>query len=204
MIDKKLTVQKREGRGKCASRRLRAKDLVPGIFYNGKGDNIMVQAPELQLEKLYESAGRNTVFNLEIVSEEGSSVHPALIWEVQRHPYKKRFTHIDYYGVDLDKEIKIDTPVEITGTAPGVKLGGVMEVYREMIRLAGKPLDIPQKVVVDVSKLNIGDSINVGDLALPPNTRCVYDQNYPIVSVMAKGKEEIAEEAGEKAEPAAS
>ncbi len=194
MIDKKLTVQKRDKSGKCANGRLRAKDLVPGIFYTGKGDNIMVQAPELPLEKMYENVGHTTVFNLEIESEDGTDVYPALIWQVQRHPYKKHFTHIDYYGVDLDKEIKVEVPLEFTGVAPGVKLGGVLETYRKEIRLASKPLDMPKKVVVDVSKMNIGDSINVGDLELPPNVRPVFDHNYAIVSVLAKGKEDIEAE----------
>lgn len=194
MIDKTLTVQKREGKGKCASGRLRAKDLVPGVFYTANGENIMVQVPELPLEKMYEKVGHTTVFNLEIESEDGKTVHPVLIWQVQRHPYKKHFTHIDYYGVDLDKEIKVDVPLEFTGVAPGVKLGGVMETYRENVRLASKPLDMPQKIVVDVSKMKIGDSINVGDLELPPNVQSVYDQNYAIVSVLAKGKEDAAED----------
>lgn len=203
MIDKKLTVRKREERGKCASGRLRTKDLVPGVFYTGKGENILVQAPELPLEKMYENVGHTTVFNLEIESDEGKTVHPVLIWQVQRHPYKKHFTHIDYYGVDLDKEIKVEVPLEFTGVAPGVKLGGVMETYREEVRLASKPLDMPQKVVVDVSKMNIGDTINVGDLQLPPNVHSVFDHNYAIVSVLAKGKDEVAEE-GEQAETPAS
>lgn len=190
MIDKTLTVQKRGERGKCANGRLRAKDLIPGVFYTAKGENILVQVPELPLEKMYESVGHTTVFNLEIESEEGKTVHPVLIWQVQRHPYKKHFTHIDYYGVDLDKEIKVDVPLEFTGIAPGVKLGGVMETYREEVRLASKPLDMPQKIIVDVSNMKIGDSINVADLVLPSNVHSVYDQNYAIVTVLAKGKED--------------
>lgn len=196
MIDKTLTVQKRTKGGKCANGRLRAKDLVPGVFYTASGENIMVQAPELPLEKMYESVGHTTVFNLEIEDENGKTVHPVLIWQIQRHPYKKHFTHIDYYGVDLDKEIKVDVPLEFVGVAPGVKLGGVMESYRETVRLASKPLDMPQKVTVDVSNLKIGDSINVGDLVLPANVRPVFDRNYAIVAVLAKGKDDVAEEEG--------
>lgn len=190
IIEKTLNVRKRYGHGKGPSGRLRAKDLIPGIFYTTSGDNIMVQAPELPLEKIYESVGHTTVFNLEIESENGKETHPVLIWQVQRHPYKKHFLHIDYYGVDLDKEVKVEVPVEFTGVAPGVKLGGVMETYRENVRLASKPLDMPQKITVDVSGLNIGDTINVADLVLPPNVHAVYDHNYAVVSVLAKSKEE--------------
>ena len=198
-IENTLSVRKREGKGKGESGRLRRKDIVPGVFYTGSGENIMVQSPELPFEKLFEKVGQTTVFNLEIESSEGKDVHPAMIWSVQRHPYKKHFMHIDFYGVDLDKEVKVEVPLEFTGVAPGVKLGGVMETYREEVRLASKPLDMPQKIVVDVSGMNIGDVINVGDLKLPPNVHAVYDQNFAVVSVLAKGKEEAAEEEGAEA-----
>lgn len=201
-IDKTLSVQKRIGKGKGANGRLRSQALVPGVYYTPKGENIVVQAPALPLEKIFENVGRTTVFNLEIQSPEGTETHPVLIWDVQRHPYKKQFLHIDYYGVDLDKEVKVDVPVEFVGTAKGVKLGGVLETYREYVHLGAKPMDMPKKITIDVSDMNIGDVIDIANLELPPNVRAAFDHNYAIVSVMAKSKE--AEEEGaageEKAE----
>lgn len=198
-IEKTLNVQKREAHGKGPTGRLRAKDLVPGIFYTASGENIMVQAPTLPLEKLYESVGHTTVFNLEIDDNGTKEVHPVLIWQVQRHPYKKYFLHIDYYGVDLDKEVKVDVPLEFVGVAKGTKLGGILETYRENVRLASKPMDMPQKVVVDVSDMNIGDTISVADLKLPENVSAVHDRNFAIVSVLAKSKDDVAEEGEEAA-----
>lgn len=192
-IEKSLQVKKREGRGKGATGRLRAKNLVPGVFYTASGDNILVQAESLPLEKIYESVGKTTVFNLEIESEGKTETYPVLIWQVQRHPYKNHFLHIDYYGVDLEKEIKVDVPIEFTGTAKGVKLGGIQETYREKVRLQSKPLDMPKKIVIDVNDMNIGDTINVENLKLPENVSAVYDQNYAIVSILAKGKDEGAD-----------
>ena len=191
-IEKTLNVQKREGRGKGPSGRLRSKNLVPGIFYSPTGENVLVQAEALPLEKLYEAVGHTTVFNLEIDSNGQKETHPVLIWQVQRHPYKKLFLHIDYYGVDLDKEVKVDVPLEFVGTAKGVKLGGIQETYRESVRLESKPLDMPKKIVIDVSDMNIGDSINVADPQLPPNVSAVYDQNFAVVSILAKDKDEEA------------
>lgn len=193
-IEKTLSVQKREAHGKGPSGRLRAKDQVPGVFYTASGENIMVQAPALPLEKLYEAVGHTTVFNLEIESGNGKDTHPVLIWQVQRHPYKKCFLHIDYYGVDLDKEVRVDVPVEFVGVARGTKLGGILETYRESVRLASKPLDMPQKITVDVTDLNIGDSISVADLKLPANVSAVYDHDFAVVSVLAKAKDEEPEE----------
>ena len=198
-IEKTLNVQKRDAHGKGPTGRLRSKDLVPGIFYTAKGENIMVQAPTLPLEKLYESVGHTTVFNLEIDNNGTKEVHPVLIWQVQRHPYKNCFLHIDYYGVDLDKEVKVDVPLEFVGVAKGTKLGGIIETYRENVRLASKPMDMPQKVVVDVTDMNIGDTISVEDLKLPENVSAVHDRNFAIVSVLAKSKDDAAEEGEEEA-----
>ena len=198
-IEKTLNVQKRDGRGKGPNGRLRAKDLVPGVFYTASGENIMVQAPTLPLEKLYETVGHTTVFNLEIDDNGSKEVHPVLIWQVQRHPYKNCFLHIDYYGVDLDKEVRVDVPLEFVGVAKGTKLGGVLETYRENVRLASKPMDMPQKVVVDVTDMNIGDTISVADLKLPENVSAVHDRNFAIVSVLAKSKDDAAEEAESEA-----
>lgn len=189
-IKKTLKVEKREGKGKGPVGRLRARDLVPGVYYTAGGDNILVQAAALPLEKMYEDVGHTEVFNLEIDSGNGTETHPVMIWQVQRHPYKKRLLHIDYYGVDLDKEVKVEVPLEFTGTAKGVKLGGQLETYRENVRLASKPLLMPHKITVDISNMNIGDTISVKDLKLPENVHAVFDQDYAIVSVMAKGKDE--------------
>ncbi|MBD5641418.1 MAG: 50S ribosomal protein L25/general stress protein Ctc [Desulfovibrio sp.] len=201
-IDNTLSVQKRTGKGKGAIGRLRSQGLVPGVYYTPAGENIMVQSQTLPLEKIFEKVGHTTVFNLEIDSPEGKETHPVLIWQVQRHPYKKQFLHIDFYGVDLDKEVKVDVPVEFVGTARGVKLGGVLETYRENVHLGAKPMDMPQKITIDVSGMNIGDTVDIANLELPPNVRAVYDHNYAIVSVLAKSQDaEGAEEgAEEKAE----
>lgn len=188
-IEKTLSVQKRDGSGKGASGRLRTQDLIPGVFYTAKGDNISVQAPALPLEKLFSEVGRTSVFNLEIDDNGQKSMHPVIIWDVQYHPYKKEFSHIDYYGVDLDKAVTVDVPVEFVGVSRGVKLGGQLETYREIVRLCSKPLDMPKKIVVDVTPMDINTTICVGDLPLPENVKAIYDQNFAIVSVLSKAKE---------------
>ena len=202
-IEKTLCVQKREGCGKGASGRLRMQKLVPGVFYTSKGDNIPVQSPTLPLDKIYEEMGRTTVFNLEIDDKGTKSVHPVLIWQVQYHPYKKAFTHIDFYVVDLDKPVTVEVPVEFVGVSRGVKQGGVLETYRESVRLTSKPLDMPKKITVDVSDLGINDTIAVADLQLPENVKAAYDQNYAIASVLTKSDDAAADAEGEASEASA-
>ena len=194
-IEKTLNVQKRNGLGKGPNRRLRVEKVVPGVFYTAKGENIAVQVPTLPMEKMYGDVGRTTVFNLEIDDNGQKSVHPVLIWQVQYHPYKNAFTHIDFYGVELDKPVKVDVAVEFVGTAKGVKLGGRLETYREKVTLISKPLDMPKKVTVDVTEMGINSTVRVADLQLPAGVSASYDKNFALVSVISKADDA---EAGEE------
>ena len=188
-IEKTLNVQKRAGLGKGPNRRLRAEKVIPGVFYTANGENVPVQVPSLPLEKLYSEVGRTTVFNLTINDNGATSTHPVLVWDAQYHPYKSEFTHIDFYGVDLDKPVKINVAVEFQGTARGVKLGGRMETYREKVTLISLPLNMPKKIVVDVSDMGINNTIRVADLQLPEGVSAAYDKNFAIVSVISKTDE---------------
>ena len=140
---KTLSVKKRTAFGKGANRRLRAEALVPGVYYTADGQNIPVQMPELPLVKMYEQVGRTNVFQLELEDENGAkTLHPVFVWDAQYSPVKSTFTHIDFLGVDLDKEIQVKVQVEYAGTPKGVKVGGKMETYRDEVVLAAKPTDI--------------------------------------------------------------
>jgi len=196
-IEKTFTVQKRIGFGKGFNRRLRCQNIVPGVLYTTKGDNIAVQVANMPLQKLYEEMGRTTVFNLEIDDNGNKSTFPVLIWQTQYHPIKSEFKHIDFFGVDLDKEIKIGVPVKFVGDSPGVKLGGLLETYRNRLILIGKPLDMPVKIVIDISVLELNDSVHIADVKLPEGIRAEYTNNYTVVAIISKAKEEVTEEDAE-------
>lgn len=184
---KTLAVEKRSGLGKGPNRRIRQEEIVPGVFYSATGENVPVQVRNRPLVKLFSEVGRTTVFNLVIEEDGKKETYPVLIWAVQRHPVKSTFTHIDFYGVDLDKPVKVTVPVEFTGTARGTKVGGKLETYRDQVQLVAKPLEMPAKVVVDITTLDVGSTIQVADLQLPEGVSAAYDNNYAIVSVLLPG-----------------
>ncbi|MDL2315872.1 50S ribosomal protein L25/general stress protein Ctc [Desulfovibrio sp. OttesenSCG-928-A18] len=179
-----LAVTPRSKTGKNANRQLRARGIIPGVYYAANAESIPVQVNEAALMKLYAVAGRTAVFDLQI---EGKSTQPALIWDVEYYPTKNRFQHVDFYGVDLDKELKISVPLEFSGVAKGTKLGGKLEVYREQIHVLSKPQSLPQKIVVDISGLDVGQGLRVADLAMPEGVRASYDTNYAIITVIIPG-----------------
>lgn len=187
----KLTAKRREKIGKNANRKLRASGITPAVFYKAGGESIALEVNEAALNKLYAQAGRTTMFDLEI---EGNGTHPALVWDVEYYPTKNRFQHIDFYGVDLDKELKVRVPLEFTGVAKGTKLGGKLEVYRELIHIFAKPTDLPKKIFVDIANLDVGQGLRVADLAMPQGVRAAYDINFAIINVTMPG---AGKEAGE-------
>lgn len=188
-----LSAEKRSVFGKGENRRLRVKSLVPGIYYDANGTNVAVQMPALPLSKVYSRTGRTNVFNLEITDGGTKTVHPVFVWDAQYHPVKGHFTHVDFYGVKLDEDIKITVPIEFVGTSKGVKLGGTLETYHETLTLSAKPEKMPRKITVDISNMDINAIMHVADLKLPEGVTAVYSNNFAVVAVVSV--QEVAEEA---------
>ena len=183
----KLSATLREKTGKNANRQLRASGFTPAVFYMAGGESTPVKVNEAALVKLYGSAGRTTVFDLEIDNKGSKSTYPCLVWDVEYYPTKNRFQHVDFYGVDLDKELRVKIPLEFKGTAKGTKLGGKLEVYREQIFIMSKPANLPKKIVVEISDLDVGQGLRVADLAMPEGVRASYDINFAILTVTLPG-----------------
>lgn len=193
-----LNAEERESTGKGVARRLRAGGKVPAVFYNTKGESTPIQVSEKELLKLYGQVKRTAVFNIEISGGKGKETSPALIWDVDYYPAKNKIQHVDVFGVDLNKEIKIRVPLEFVGVAKGTKVGGKLEVYREMVTLSGKPLALPQHIDIKIDDMDINDVVRVADLKLPDGVRADYDNNFVIVAVTTgRGAGDAQEEGAE-------
>jgi len=184
-----LAVQTRAGLGKGANRKLRATGMVPGVYYDAKGVNIPVMVDHLPLQKLYSKTASAHVFDLLIEADGGKETKSALIWKLEHHPTKPRITHVDFYGVDLTKEIRVHVPVEVVGKSKGQVKGGTLEIYRESIEIVSLPLTIPDKVVIDITALDLNENIQIADVALPEGVKAVYDDNYAVLAVLLTSAE---------------
>jgi len=191
-----LTVQARAERGKGANHRLRESKMVPGVYYDDKGVNIAVMVADMPFRKLYKKVGSSRVFNLVIENGQETTTHPSLVWVLKQHPFKNQVEHVDFYGVDPKKEVRVSVAIVIKGKAKGVGVGGKLEVYREAVELACLPADIPDEVTVDVTELGINQHVSVKDLKLPEGVRVIFDQNFAVVGVVAPEAEAAEEPAG--------
>ncbi len=191
-----LAVSQRMDGGKGPNRRYREKGKIPCVFYDSTGKNIKILVDDLPFRKVYRGAGSTSVIQLEINEEGKTESLPCLIWKIHNHPFKNQFLHIDFMGVDLKKEIKIIVPVEITGISKGVKLqGGQLEVFREHIEVVCLPLNIPDKITIDVTELEINQNINVDDIVLPNGVAISQgseEENFAVVGIQAVEEEEEA------------
>ena len=193
----KISAKVRDELGKNANRRLRASGQIPAVFYIAGSTSIPLTVNEAALNKLYAGAGRTSVLTLEIDDKGKKSAHPCLIWDAEYYPTKNRFQHVDFYGVDMNKELKIKVPLEFVGTAKGTKLGGRLEVYREQLFILSKPATLPKKITVDISNLDMGESLRVQELTMPEGVRASFETNFAILTVAVPGATKEGEEEGE-------
>jgi large subunit ribosomal protein L25 len=195
-----LGVDVRSEKGSGHSRRLRQNSMVPGVYYNAKGENIPFTVEYTPLQKLYAKAGHSQVFQLEIREQGQSRQQPAIIRDVQFHPVMGTISHVDFYGVDLTKKINVYVPVEVTGKAKGIVLGGILEIFRDELEVVGLPLAIPEKIVIDVTHLDINNNIHIQDLSVPPGVELVFEENFAVLGVVTPAAEEQPAEEEESVE----
>jgi large subunit ribosomal protein L25 len=197
-----LTVQVRNDIGKGVARKLRASGKVPAVLYGQGMKPLALFADEKILVDLISSIStENTLIDLMV---EGYRKKPlkALIREVQRHHYKSKILHVDFYQVSLQKKIHVEVPISLLGTPEGVKnFGGVLERHMREVTILCLPTDIPEKVELDVSGLGLNDSVRVEDIILQ-NAEILDDRSQPIATVIPPTVMKEAEEAEEAAEEA--
>ena len=200
-----LEVEPRTERGKNANRRLRRQGKVAGVVYG------LAQPPQtVELERreivtmLREGATENSIFLLRM---EGSETYPTMIRELQVDPIDRRILHIDFQRIDLAQTVTVNVAVEVVGVPDGVKNeGGILEFITREVEVEALPAQIPDKLVLDVSALHVGQHAVASDLPLPEGVKLAEDPHRVIVSVslMKVAEEAPAEGAlieAEKAEP---
>ena len=183
----KVSVEERTETGKGFNRRMRAAGQVPGVFYDRKGTNIAVKIENNLFERTYRDKGALGVFDLEIDREGKKETYPALIWRIKRDPVKSTAEHIDFFGVDLDRTVRVKAPINVFGRAKGVQLGGKLDVYRRVVEIEAKPMDIPTVIDIDVTEYNIGDDLRISGLELPEGVSAYFADDYKILSLFQKG-----------------
>jgi large subunit ribosomal protein L25 len=194
-----LKVAPRADFGSRASRRMRREGVVPGVVYSGGAEAKPFQVSERDVRSVLSEGA--ALFDLEV---EGSKAVPVVVKEEQRHPVRGSLQHLDLYQVDLSEEIQAEVAIELEGAdaSPGVRGGGVLEHVTREVTVEALPADIPDRIVVDVSALEINDTIQLSAVTAPDGAKFVAEETeeITIVTLSPPRVEEVQPEVEEEAE----
>ena len=204
----KLAARVREGRGTKDAKALRLAGDVPGVIYSATSDTESIVVSIRDLRHALSAAGVHSVFD---VSIDGKTDRPVLIKEFQLDPVRDRVIHVDLHEIRLDQKINTAIPVHIEGHAEGVNMGGALSQPTHEVHVEALPADLVEAIVVDVSDLEIGQSIRLADLTPPNGVTFTDDLEGTVLATIAapvseeelKTESELEAEAEAEAEAAA-
>ena len=180
----RLEVQERETLGSRDSRRLRKEGLIPGVLYGrGKKPHAFV-VPERTLRgALGGPHGLHAI--LDVVLDDQKTTHASVVKDYQQDPIRGHLTHIDLHEVRLDQPISAQVAVELLGESPGVKVGGVLTQLVREVTVEALPLEMPDRLSLDISATEIGDALRVSDLVIPGDVTVHDDPENVLLTVSA-------------------
>jgi large subunit ribosomal protein L25 len=196
----KLKVEGRETNGSATARRLRASGYIPGVLYGEGKEAVSFAVAERDLRRaLTGEHGTHAILDV-VVGDDGDKARHAVLKEVQLHPTRRKLLHVDLHEVRLDRAIQATVVVELIGEAEGVTMGGVLTQINREVNVEALPMEIPDRLELDISGLNIGDSLRVSDLVVPEGVKLLDDEETVLASVAQPRVEEEPEVAEEEEE----
>lgn len=201
-----LNVYDRPETGKNASYRMRATKRIPAIVYGPEMKTpLPVSLDPKELRLVFRSAGRTGLVTLAPQESAPSELKgvKVLFKEIQMHPFKNELTHVDLHKLDLNRKVRVVVPLKFIGKAKGVAEGGIVSTLSREVEIKAPPTDIPNHIDVDISELNVNDSIKIEELANSykgGKYEFIYESNYSLVAVVPP--DEVEETAEEKAKAA--
>jgi len=195
-----LKVKIRDKTGKGYARKLRKKGFIPAVLYGPhlkEGIPLEVEVSNLRSLLSALSEGER-IITLELVNKEKDNKKEVIIKDAQQSWLKGRLLHLDFYEIKRGEKISTEVPLRLVGEAPGAKKGGVVEQLVREIEIECLPENIPPHIDIDLKDLNIGDSLRVKDLKLPPNIKVLTNPEEIVVSILSPISEEELEKLEEE------
>ncbi len=167
----------------------RKENKIPGVIYGPDLESTPVYADEKSINQILQEHEFG-LFEFEFENKK----YQGILREIQKHPITQKLIHFDIYVPSLEKEIETKIPIEFVGESPVIRKGGVLNFNLHELEVKALPRDLLDKIIVDVSKIEeIGQSIYVKDLNIPPNIKVLVDPNTVIVTAISESVEETTE-----------
>ncbi|CAD7837116.1 MAG: hypothetical protein [Olavius algarvensis Delta 4 endosymbiont] len=189
-----LKAVNRTDSGKGQARTLRREGRLPAVLYGRNTDPVMLSINLSELEDITKGGSAGQAL-LSISVEGEKKPRTAMIRELQISPLSRDYLHVDFYEVDMKKKINIMVPVTTTGKCIGIEMGGMTQLIRRELEVLCLPDNVPEHIEIDITDLNIGDSVHVEDVQLEGDIEIPHDVDFTILTILsAKMKEEEVEE----------
>ncbi len=196
---KAVAAERRVRTGKNENRRLRNEGYIPAVVYShGETDILQIRTKDFQ--KLFSGQiSESIIFNIDLADEKNTNLS-AFVKDYQIDPVTGSIIHLDLFKITAGEKIQTVVPIELEGTAPGIKMGGHLEFTEKEINIECLPKNLPETIFIDISGLELGDSIHAGDIDLGEGVELLSYPETVIVAVHeARTEEEPTEEEEEEA-----
>lgn len=201
----KLTVEKRSQTGKGPARRLRATGKAPAVFYGRNREPVKLSVDIHEFQQVMDKGGRNTLFDLQVKDDGGTSSRLARLKERQAKPLDGSLIHLDFQEIFMDEQMEVTVPLEFHGKSVGVEMGGVFQIAARELLVSCLPGDIPESLSVDISNMEIGHSLHVSEITIPEGLTPLHEESHVVATVVTPKRvaEVLAEEEEAEEEAAA-
>ena len=201
MEELRLKATKRKDRGKGAMRKMRKDGAIPGILYGRDTESLSLTIAEKDWRLIQGHVRSTTIIRMDLADGGATEERPVMVKDIQREVVGRGLLHIDFLQVSMERQIQVQVPVHLVGTAKGVVAGGVVEHHLHAVLVECLPGNIPDRIDVDISDLEIGDSIHVRSVSIP-GVKLLDAPDVAIVGVTPPEAEEKVAAAPEAEEPA--
>ena len=191
----KLKVELRDNTGKEINKKFRKEGIVPGVLYSPHDkENLILKVNNIELSKLLSAKSRGLI-DLEIDDGKKKVSRLAVIKDLQYNSLKRQIVHVDFYGVTLKEKLTLEVDIELIGEPIGVIEGGIMQAELRKVEIECLPSQVPDILKVDISSLNVGDHVSVGEIEIPEGVEILTALDRIVASVVLPTKiEEVVEE----------
>jgi len=197
-FDLNTTVRKTVGNG--PARVLRRTGHIPAVLYGPKATTVLLSVNVRELEQILKKGGLGQIILNLVIQNGEKTTKPAMIKELQTHPVSGNLIHVDFYEIEMHRKINVMIPVVTKGISKGVENGGLLQIVRRELEVLCLPNDIPKSIEIDITDLDIGESVHSEELVLGENIEFLVDTNFTVVTVLSPKVEELAAEEEEEEE----
>jgi len=189
-----LNATVRKTTGNSPARELRRGGHIPAVLYGPQTESVLLTVNNKEFEQILKKGNIGSII-LNLVIQNGKKINkPAMIKELQSHPVSGDFLHIDFYEIDMQRKINVMIPIVTKGISKGVELGGLLQIIRREIEVLCMPGDIPEAFELDITDLDVGDSVHVEEIPLGDNVEISSDVNFTVLTIVSPKVEEVEEE----------